>query len=889
MADDPFIGFSTATVRFERLLGRGAMGAVYQGIQLSLQRRVAIKVIASHLIEDQDYLARFEREAHTVGRLVHPNIIACHDFGPCEGPAGERMYLMVMEYVDGWTLGQLAKSRKLQVRQVLEIHRLAAEGLHAAHAIGIIHRDIKPDNIMVTREGVAKLADFGLARSLTNESELTAAGSILGSPAFMSPEACRGEEPTAKSDIYSLGCSLMQTLTDVPVYPAQSGIAMMQMHIADPVPLIADRRSDLAQLQPLVESCLAKDPGKRAESAQVLARQLQTYIPTISRSVMAGRLEIKAGGSARVEAASGQSSIARTVATRAPRLATRPRRQRRQLLRRIGLGLVALVPLLGMAMALQASRHHPASAATALPADQQDPGAGEGAATGQDPGASPTSNRQAQDDPDHATLLHIKELIAQHQLEEAGTQLDSLVVAGQLKVLKNSVSAQLAQAWRDSERAISTTLDADEYSLPNHPVAVQNQLLAMLIPDRFQSLQERRTQLLAQARIAASNASRTEVAHPLAVAMPAPLPSDSPTAPAPVSAFDMALITGEAMAAGDPRLPDQQPSGAVRFARSRLDVHHRTQVLALEVPSCAHPGSGGAELLLRSDVPTTIAVSSVDAFGETQVLPSLRLHGGFWETVRIPVEDSARARQLTLSGLDLPLFIAGAVWSDERMPGWQDLHLHAGSLMVSDPIDEMARHLRLEHSDFPNREAFSLGVPEARKDQGQELMELLRTSLQLRPVQDRYRQQRFAETIEFYSEGSLSTLLRNGMRRAGSSRHEVYFHIVSTALPPNSALESCIDEIKEVVEGQDCLLPVLVLDCAASPAVRSSWMTFTRGLQTAFRGLPVIDLGQVPLREAAEHCPFDPASPEGRRVLEQSMAAAILELAERLQAARGRG
>ena len=94
MADDPFLGFCTDNVRFERLLGRGAMGAVYQGIQLSLQRQVAIKVIAPHLLEDPAYLARFEREAHTVGRLVHPNIISCHDFGPCTGPTGERCYLI---------------------------------------------------------------------------------------------------------------------------------------------------------------------------------------------------------------------------------------------------------------------------------------------------------------------------------------------------------------------------------------------------------------------------------------------------------------------------------------------------------------------------------------------------------------------------------------------------------------------------------------------------------------------------------------------------------------------------------------------------------------------------------------------------------------------------
>src|SRR3954463_16150396 len=97
-SDDPLVGYATDTVRFERLLGKGAMGAVYRGVQLGLERPVAIKVIAPHLIENADYLARFEREAQTIGKLVHPNVIACHDFGPCPGPAGDTIYLMVLEY-----------------------------------------------------------------------------------------------------------------------------------------------------------------------------------------------------------------------------------------------------------------------------------------------------------------------------------------------------------------------------------------------------------------------------------------------------------------------------------------------------------------------------------------------------------------------------------------------------------------------------------------------------------------------------------------------------------------------------------------------------------------------------------------------------------------------
>src|SRR5262249_20831410 len=151
---------------FTTLLGKGAMGAVYKGTQLALDRTVAIKVIAPHVADDAAYRERFSREAQTLGRLIHINVIACHDVGPITGPDGAQLFVMVLEFVDGWSLGHLLKRQKqLTVRQVLELHRQAAEGLAAAHQLGIVHRDIKPDNIMVTRNGQAKLADFGLAKA----------------------------------------------------------------------------------------------------------------------------------------------------------------------------------------------------------------------------------------------------------------------------------------------------------------------------------------------------------------------------------------------------------------------------------------------------------------------------------------------------------------------------------------------------------------------------------------------------------------------------------------------------------------------------------------------------------------------------------------------------
>src|SRR3954470_10332359 len=164
MAEDPFIGREIGGLRLERLLCRGAMGAVYQGVQLALERAVAIKLIAAHLADDPDYVDRFAREARMLGKLHHPNVIACHDVVRTTTPEGRPLLAMVLEYVDGWSLGKVLAAGKLTARDAVELHRQAAEGLAAAHALGIVHRDVKPDNIMVTRGRQAKLADFGLAK-----------------------------------------------------------------------------------------------------------------------------------------------------------------------------------------------------------------------------------------------------------------------------------------------------------------------------------------------------------------------------------------------------------------------------------------------------------------------------------------------------------------------------------------------------------------------------------------------------------------------------------------------------------------------------------------------------------------------------------------------------
>ena len=304
-AADPFLGFATDALRFDKLLGKGGMGAVYLGEQLRMNRTVAIKVIASHLVADPKYIERFTREAQMLGRLVHPNIIACHDYGPASGPRGEALYVMVLEYIDGWSLGGLARQKRLTVRQVLDLYRQAAEGLAFAHRLGVVHRDIKPDNLLITRTGTAKIADFGLARS-EDSVQVTQTGSIIGSPAYMAPEACRGEEPTFRSDIYSLGCALFQTLTDQPPYTGQSTLQVLNQHISEPMPNLLALRPDLVRLQPVLARCLAKRPHERWPTCDSLAQALAAEGPFHADDVVAGRL---------LRAPSGSRQAAVTVLT----------------------------------------------------------------------------------------------------------------------------------------------------------------------------------------------------------------------------------------------------------------------------------------------------------------------------------------------------------------------------------------------------------------------------------------------------------------------------------------------------------------------------------------------------------------------------------------------
>jgi eukaryotic-like serine/threonine-protein kinase len=267
-------------------VGRGGMGVVYRARDERLQRRVAIKVLPPELAFQKDIRERFTREAQTAARLSHPHIVPIHSVGE-----GQGLVYFVMGYVDGESVaGRIRRRGKLPVEEARRIMKEAADALSAAHALSIIHRDIKPDNILLEgTRGRVMVTDFGIAKALSSTSgaTLTGAGVAIGTPAFMSPEQAAGErEIDGRSDLYSLGVVSFQMLSgDLPfTAPTVAGLLMKQ--ITEAAPDIRSRRPDVPEdLALAVSRCLEKDPENRWPSADALRRSLESrtvsgYRPT---------------------------------------------------------------------------------------------------------------------------------------------------------------------------------------------------------------------------------------------------------------------------------------------------------------------------------------------------------------------------------------------------------------------------------------------------------------------------------------------------------------------------------------------------------------------------------------------------------------------------------
>ena len=240
-------------------LGAGGMGQVYRARDRVLERTVAVKVLSPAATQDRALVARFGREARAAAALHHPNIVAVFD----SGAHGDLQYL-VMEYVDGQSLARLLRQEgMLEPRRAAEVGRQVCQALAAAHAAGLVHRDITPGNLLVDPAGLVKVADFGIAK-LAAASTMTGDGMLLGTAAYLSPEQAQGRPVDGRSDLYALGCVLYELVTGAPPFAGDSSVAVAARQVTEqPIPP-SDRNPRVSPaLEAVVLTALAKDPADR--------------------------------------------------------------------------------------------------------------------------------------------------------------------------------------------------------------------------------------------------------------------------------------------------------------------------------------------------------------------------------------------------------------------------------------------------------------------------------------------------------------------------------------------------------------------------------------------------------------------------------------------------
>ena len=259
---DPLIGSEILGYRIEALLGRGGMSVVYRAFDPSLNRKVAVKLLAPELSDDERFRARFLRESQLAASIAHPNIVPIYGAGELDG----QLYI-AMRYIEGSDLRDLlAREGRLSTERALAIGAEVADALDAAHQRGLVHRDVKPSNVLLDERGHAYLGDFGLTKSVGDPRGLTSPGEMIGTVAYVAPEQIRGDDIDGRADVYSLSCVLYECLTgEVPF--RGSDLATVYAHLEEPPPLVTDGRDELPQaIDAVVAKGLVKTPAGRYPS-----------------------------------------------------------------------------------------------------------------------------------------------------------------------------------------------------------------------------------------------------------------------------------------------------------------------------------------------------------------------------------------------------------------------------------------------------------------------------------------------------------------------------------------------------------------------------------------------------------------------------------------------
>ncbi|MGB1288260.1 MAG: serine/threonine protein kinase [Aggregatilineales bacterium] len=261
---DALIGKQLGQFTILEEIGRGGMATVYSAMQQSMNRKVAVKILPVHFMHDPGFLERFEREVEVISSLEHPHILPIYEYGETDG-----VPYIAMRYLGGGSMAQMVRRGVPEIKDLDKAFSQVASALDYAHLHGVIHRDLKPGNIMLDEHGNAYLSDFGIARVMG--SDMTGSA-IIGTPAYMSPEQAHGMAIDARSDIYALGIVLFELITGREPYQAETPMGLLLMHINEPLPDMHDLRDDLPYgVVEVIETATAKEPDERYSSAGEMA------------------------------------------------------------------------------------------------------------------------------------------------------------------------------------------------------------------------------------------------------------------------------------------------------------------------------------------------------------------------------------------------------------------------------------------------------------------------------------------------------------------------------------------------------------------------------------------------------------------------------------------